>query len=90
MKINDVNRAGAVNPYRKQMSTPQADQLNQKGKARDGVEVSEEARMMLEASTDPARAAKIAELKSSVSAGTYRVDAEVLAEKLLPFIFRGR
>ena len=41
---------------------------------------------MLEATTDPERAAKVAKLKESVSKGTYHVEASKIAEKMLPFL----
>ncbi len=89
MKINHVNQAGMVNPYRNQAAS-QAGQVNKKDKARDGVEFSYEARKMLEEAADPSRAEKIAELKQSVTAGTYHIEAEKLAAKLLPFIVRSK
>lgn len=89
MKINHVNQAGMVNPYRNQ-GHAQAGQVNKKDKARDGVEFSEQARKMLEEAVDPARESRLEELKESVTAGTYHVEAEMLAAKLLPFIIRSK
>jgi negative regulator of flagellin synthesis FlgM len=86
MKINDVNRAGMVNPYRNQMSSTHVNQLGKKEKSRDNVEFSNEARRLLEAAGDPERAAKIERLKESVQTGTYYVDAGKIAEKLLPYL----
>lgn len=89
MKINDMNRMGGVNPYRKQMTPSQAGQAGKKNRAKDGVQFSEEAMKLLEsqgtAATDPARAAKLNELKASVTTGTYKIDAGLVAEKLLPY-----
>lgn len=86
MKINDLNRAGMINPYRKQMIQSQPDQIGKQEKIRDNVQFSDEALKMLEATTDPERAAKVAKLKESVSKGTYHVEASKIAEKMLPFL----
>ena len=90
MKINDINRIGAVNPYRKQVAGGPTGQVEKKGKAQDGVQFSEEAMKLLEsqgaASVDPTRAAKLADLKEAVATGTYKVDAGKVAEKLLPYL----
>jgi negative regulator of flagellin synthesis FlgM len=86
MKINDVNRVGSVNPYRKQQAAGNAMQVGKKS-AKDEVQFSEEALKLLEsqetAAVDPARAAKLSELKEAVAGGTYKVDAQKVAEKML-------
>lgn len=86
MKINEFNRAGMVNPYRKQMTAAQADQVTRKDKKLDNVEFSEAGRKMLEAAADPDRAAKLSQLKESVATGTYHIEAGKIAEKLLPYL----
>lgn len=40
---------------------------------------------MLNRSSDADRVKKIQELKQQVASGTYRVDADKIAEKLLPY-----
>lgn len=86
MKINDMNRTGMVNPYRNRPTSAQINQTDKKGRTRDNVEFSDEARKMLEAAADPERATKIAKLKESVATGTYYVEAGKIAEKLLPYL----
>jgi len=87
MKINDSNRINGVsktyqvqNEYRK----------NDSGKARtkDEVQISQEALKMLNSSRagQPERAAYVNQLKESVQAGTYYVEAGKIAEKLLPYL----
>lgn len=89
MKINDINRMSGVNPYRKQLTPSQAGQTGRKDKPKDGVEFSEEAMKLLESqgttAADPARTAKLNELKEAVSSGTYKIDAGLVAEKLLSY-----
>lgn len=91
MKINDVNRVGSVNPYRSQQAAGSAAHVGKKS-AKDEVQFSEEALKLLEsqeaAAVDPARAAKLNELKEAVTAGTYKVDAHKVAEKMLEFFRR--
>lgn len=86
MNINQVNRVGAVNPYRKQVETGKAGSAGKQALKRDGVEFSDEARKLASGSggTDPARTERIAELKEAVATGTYSVEAGKVAEKLLP------
>ncbi|SFL89003.1 anti-sigma-28 factor, FlgM family [Paenibacillus sp. 1_12] len=89
MKVDGSNRIGAVNPYKKSYEALSASAASKTGKKKDQVEISSEAKELLgtqgptgqEQSVD-----KIAELKSSVAAGTYKIDARTLAEKLFPFI----
>ncbi|MGZ9586271.1 flagellar biosynthesis anti-sigma factor FlgM [Paenibacillus marinisediminis] len=87
MKINDTQRIGAAQQYQRQSAL----QRTTKPSARkDEVSISTEAKEMLDAQNkvqDTNRASRIQELKQAVSTGTYHVDAEKVAEKLLP-IFR--
>ncbi|CAM3349195.1 flagellar biosynthesis anti-sigma factor FlgM [Paenibacillus lupini] len=86
MKINETNRIGAYNNYQKQMDQ-RVDSANKK-KQKDIVEISAEAKEMLSTSqtNSPERQKRIEELKQSVSAGTYKVDAGKIADKLLPYL----
>lgn len=86
MKINDINRTGMVNPYRKAMTAPPATRTHKHDKKADNVQFSEAGRKLLEAAADPERAAKISRLKESVATGTYHVEAGKIAEKLLPYL----
>ncbi|ACT04372.1 flagellar biosynthesis anti-sigma factor FlgM [Paenibacillus sp. JDR-2] len=86
MKINETNRIGAYNPYQKQMEQ-RIDGANKK-KQKDIVEISAEAKEMLSTSqtNSPERQQRLEELKQSISAGTYKVDAGKIADKLLPYL----
>lgn len=80
MKVNPLTRTGAVNPYQNQEA--KAKELSQgKGKRKDKVEISSEAKQLLGASNE----AKVQQLKSEVASGTYYVEAGKIAEKLLPY-----
>jgi negative regulator of flagellin synthesis FlgM len=89
MNINEVNRVGLTNPYRKHMQTGNASSVDRKGR-KDEVQISEEAKRLLESqettAIDPAKAKKLEELKESVATGTYKVESGLVAEKLLPFL----
>ena len=90
MKINEVNRIGSVNPYRNHTAPGNASSINSKSKAKDQLEISEEAIKLLEsqgtASVDPAREKLLLELKNAVSTGTYNIDSSKVANKLLPYL----
>jgi len=88
MKINEFNRAGAVNPYRKNNEATAGGHVKNRHMAKDQVQISAEAKEMLEAqaSSDPARAERIAELKQAVQDGTYHVPAGQVADKLLRYL----
>lgn len=84
MKINETNRIGAINPY--QRNTETNVQGSQKKSARkDEASFSVEAMEMLQRSSNAERTQRIQELKQQVVSGTYKVDADKIAEKLLPF-----
>lgn len=89
MKINDVNRIGSVNPYRNNTPSSNTSSVTGKGK-KDQVQISEEAMKLLQnqatATVDPVRMKQIEQLKDAVSTGTYSVDANKIAEKLLPYL----
>lgn len=88
MKINDSQRVGAVNPYNKTNENRSANAADKKPKPKDQVEISPEAKELQEATgavQTEEQARRIEELKNSVSAGTYHVDARKLAEKLFPY-----
>ncbi|KOP66195.1 flagellar synthesis anti-sigma-D factor [Bacillus sp. FJAT-18019] len=87
MKINETGRVGGINSYKRNMDIPR--QEGQKtNRKKDEISISAEAMEMLQAkdkTIDAERAQKIQDLKSRVSAGTYHVDAEKLADKLIPY-----
>lgn len=87
MKINETQRLGAIQYYQKQQAMNRA---SQKPSRKDELIISTEAQEMLDAQNrvnDPARSDRIADLKKAVSTGTYHVEADKIAEKLLP-LFR--
>lgn len=89
MKINGPNSVGAVNQYKKSQESGQGISSSKKGKMRDQVEISSEAKELLGTQgTQASESAqeKIDALKKSVQAGTYHVDVRKLADKLFPFL----
>jgi len=87
MKINDIQRLGAINQYRRSEGSYGKD-ASKNAKRRDQVEISSEAKELqeLQELQGASNRQRIEELKESVNAGTYHVDARLLAEKMLPFI----
>ncbi|WP_058300358.1 flagellar biosynthesis anti-sigma factor FlgM [Gorillibacterium timonense] len=93
MKINEPSRIGGVNPYHKQQDGKLTGAGKEKAKLKDQLQISPEAKELQELqaasqknAADPARLAKVEELKQQVSTGTYRVDSGKIAEKLLPYL----
>lgn len=93
MKINETQRIGAVNSYKKSDDPRLEHGTCRKRKLKDEVRISPEAKQLLgiqgSNTSDPAQSAarrRLEELKQSVSAGTYHVDARKIAEKLFPYI----
>lgn len=86
MKVNEPNRIGSINSYQK-LQEARAPKTQQK-KQRDEVSISAEAQEMLTNSqqTEGTRADKIEGLKQAVSTGTYHVDTDKLAGKILPYL----
>jgi negative regulator of flagellin synthesis FlgM len=82
MKINDTSRVGRVNPYRKSAESQSASSDLKKSK-KDEVQISTEAKEMLNSLRNPQ---KLEELKQAVSSGAYQVDARKLADKIWPFV----
>lgn len=83
MKINDVNRLGAIQQYQRKAGAPSGSRVNQRNN-KDEVQISAEAKELLGAGQ--LRTERLDELKQSVQEGTYHVDARKIAEKLLPYI----
>ena len=87
MKINETGRVGNINPYQRNIDN-RDNQVSNKKRQTDQVSISLEAKEMLDAQNkvnEPARTARIQELKEAVSTGTYHVEANKLAEKLMPY-----
>lgn len=85
MKINDLQRIGGINPYRKDNNPKTSDSAGKRGKQKDEVHISSEAKMLHEVQEDQ-RSSRIQNLKQSVATGTYHVEAQKVAEKLLPYL----
>jgi negative regulator of flagellin synthesis FlgM len=85
MKINDTQRIGSINPYKRSNDHKAVGGSDKKGK-KDEVQISQEAKELLGAQGTEEQRKRIEELKRSVAAGTYHVDARKIAEKLYPYI----
>jgi negative regulator of flagellin synthesis FlgM len=86
MKINNFNqfnRIGAVQAYQK--INEQAKQETNKKPQYDQVEISSQAQQQIQKDKD----ARIEQLKNQIANGTYKVDSEKIAEKLLAFYKSG-
>jgi len=83
MKINDVPRVNAINPYKQANDARLAQAEVKKQKKKDEVNISSEAKeLQVFQGSNP----NIEDLKHSYNTGTYLVDASKVAEKLYPFI----
>jgi negative regulator of flagellin synthesis FlgM len=83
MKINDIQRTGAINPYRKSSDDILVSSKENKQKKTDVVNISSEAKQ-LQSST--ASKQQVEDLKKSYMTGTYHVEARQIAEKLFPYL----
>lgn len=85
MKINESGRIGAINSYSRNIEAGQQTE-SKKTNRKDEVTISPEAMEMLQKQeqVQSERTQRIQELKQQVASGTYRVDTEQLAEKLMP------
>ncbi|WP_442602605.1 flagellar biosynthesis anti-sigma factor FlgM [Paenibacillus sp. KN14-4R] len=84
MKISDIHRIGAMNPYKRAGEARAQSDLNRSSR-KDEVQISPEAMELLENKVTN-KTERIAELKQAVATGTYQVEAGKIAEKMLPFI----
>jgi negative regulator of flagellin synthesis FlgM len=83
MNINHINRMGPTNPYYRQQEAKRVDKTADRLSRADEVSISQQAKEL--AAVDPMRKERIEQLKQSVNAGTYHVDARLIAEKLLRY-----
>ncbi len=88
MKINGIGSSMGVNPYNAQ--TNKLDHVKSSYKAgRDKLEISSEAKEMLQGSTIPAeRQAKVEELKSQVESGTYALNPKATAKGIIDYYLK--
>ena len=88
MKINENQRIGSINKYKQTSESKSVSGVNKK-KLKDEVQISAEAKELLE-NTNGLQGTEhrkhIEALKQSVAAGTYRVDANKIADKLYPYL----
>ncbi len=89
MKVNG-NQYGNmnVNPYKKQLEqVEQAKQMN--SKQTDKIEISKEAQQLQQKSPlEAARQEKVEAIKQQVESGTYKVDPQAAAKKMVDFWFK--
>jgi negative regulator of flagellin synthesis FlgM len=83
MKINDVQRVNAINPYKVTNDAKLTQSDGKKQKMKDEVSISSEAKE-LQGSIGSNK--QVEELKQSYTSGTYHVDARKIADKLFPYI----
>lgn len=88
VKINNIQRTNSINPYRNNQDTKPDDVKGSKGKQKDEVQISSEAKELLGAQNKANAGTpveKVHELKSLVSSGNYHVESGKIAEKLMPY-----
>ncbi|PYI51174.1 flagellar biosynthesis anti-sigma factor FlgM [Paenibacillus flagellatus] len=88
MKINGIPRVGGTNPYSRNDAKP-SELKGKRGQQKDEVQISTQAHELLVAqgtADADMRNKKVQELKQSVQAGTYHVEAWQIAEKLWPYV----
>ena len=83
MKINETQRIGAVNQYKKNNESNLANADNKKPKKKDELNISPEAKELLSVQGTNA---KVEDLKQSYNSGTYYVEPRKVAEKLFPYL----
>lgn len=85
MKINGNFGSMNVNPYKKQLDKMKS--INSEaGKKADKLEISSEAKQLLNGSRFEAeRQEKIESLKQQIESGTYQVDPKKVAQKMYEF-----
>lgn len=84
MKINDTQRIGALNPYRKTNEDKLAQAEGKRQKKKDEVNISSEAKE-LQGSKGVVNQ-QVEDLKQSYLTGTYHVEARQIAEKLFRYL----
>lgn len=87
MKINESQRLSSVNAYR--AGAQAREKASARGKSqKDDVRISPQAKELLEAQRlgSAERTERLEALKSSVQGGTYSVRADLVAEKMLPYL----
>lgn len=89
MKINDVQRLGALSAYNQNRNVSST--KKQAASRKDELSISQQAKQMqdsksaaeLKSTTEPQR---LAQLQDSVQSGTYHVDTQKLVDAVYPYI----
>lgn len=83
MKINDVNRIQGINKYQ-QLNQKDSKDIKNNSQKRDQISISEEAKALLEKNKEVTSSnPRVDELKSEINNGTYKVDSQKVADKLV-------
>ncbi|MFX0560606.1 flagellar biosynthesis anti-sigma factor FlgM [Tepidibacillus infernus] len=82
MKINDINRIQGISRYQQQINQKER-QLKKTESKKDEINISDEAKALLEQTKDVGREEKINQIKDQIKNGTYQVDSGKVAEKIL-------
>lgn len=88
MNINNIPRINVVNTYRNQQEAKSSEIKSDKSNQKDQLQISAEAKQLLGAQNKASSGTpmeRVQELKQLVSTGTYHVEANNIAEKLLPY-----
>ncbi|WP_339060500.1 flagellar biosynthesis anti-sigma factor FlgM [Tepidibacillus marianensis] len=81
MRINDINRIQGMNPYQK--ANQKRDELKKTDAKKDQISISEEAKELLGKTKEMTHQQKIDQIKEQINNGTYKVDSEQVAKKIL-------
>jgi negative regulator of flagellin synthesis FlgM len=87
MKINDINRIGAIKQYNNNNTAKSKSGLSN-NQRRDEVQISSEAIELLkqQGTEYKGNEGRIEQLRQAVQNGSYSVDSRKIAEKLLPYL----
>lgn len=81
MKISNYGPSG-LNPYQREMQKTEIAKKNNPVKTNDQIEISSEALKLQQQQTDPARQAKLDNLKEQIQNGTYNIDHQQIARNI--------
>lgn len=85
MKINETRRVQGISAYRNHEIKTNAS--SRAPGRRDEVQISQEAKELLQTgSSERVRLEKLDQLREKINAGTYKVDDQDLAAKILPYL----
>lgn len=80
MKINEINRAQGINKYDQYNKNRE---IGQKEVKKDQIIISEEAKALLEKTKEADSNVKVNNIKEEINNGTYHVDSNKVAEKII-------